>query len=506
MGLKTRGGFTSPQPGANLSLRSLEQLLGPLEIEVLTFTVSEVSASPEEASVLYAMQLRLVDPRSGKTPINVSGARRVLEWTSIKCNCPQTGMHTWMLKRDSFDPEGLATSYLRARNDDERKFLLIGLDQTTLAETAGDLQRRGIEFIDSADYGSAFKILSHAQSIHREINSQARLSSQLDLEEYEQFIKQTNAAGNRPALALFLKRAAGIYAELKENVTAHRYLEISLPLFQEANDGLAVAEVYAELAELQLDEGDYQGAVAGLQKSMDQYLAVAAVSGSLNDSATSDFADVVGGLFLIYELQGREVEAERVVKDAQKALPDQYKALLIFARGLFQTLRGKVPLTFDDYEKAIELLRPLPRTDEGEVEAGLAGISLFLSIAHSMQGDYTKAAVNLQRTREVLLSLKLADPEVPELGQMPQLIVKLMEALFYETGSSESAVESRLQSLRKMIPPNIRGGRPISFAAPLGRNRRAPHAADGLNGVSRARKARTGAAMSPACPRPRRVI
>jgi CHAT domain-containing protein len=453
MGLKTRDSDTVSQPGENLSLRLLEQLIGPLKIEVMTYTVREVSVGPDGAKVHYAMQLRVSDPRSGKTVINVSGAQRVLEWTSIFCNCPQTGMRAWMMKRDAFAPEEITRAYLKARNEGERKFVLIGLAKTALEEAAGVLLRQGIELIDSGNYKEAFKTLSQAQNIHSEIKYQARLSSHLDLEGYEQQIKAANAAGNRPALALLLKDAADIYAEIEESDKARSYLEASLPLLKEANNGLSVAEVYAKLAELRLDEGDYIGAVDGLQKSMEQYFVVATVNGKLSDSSTSDLVDVMAGLFLIYELQGRDKDAARIVQDAQNVLPDAYKALFIFGRGVFQLLRGQVPPTFDDQEKAIELLRSLPRTEGGEVEGGLAGISLFLSLAYSMQGDYTKAAVNLRRTKEVILKWKSTDPEAAELGDMPEIFVKIMEAVFYGTGSSEQALESRFKSgLEKMIP------------------------------------------------------
>jgi hypothetical protein len=80
MSLKTRDSDTIPQLGENLSLRLLEQLIDPLKIEVMTFTVRKVSLGRDKATVHYAMQLKAIDLRSGKTLINIAGAQRVLEW------------------------------------------------------------------------------------------------------------------------------------------------------------------------------------------------------------------------------------------------------------------------------------------------------------------------------------------------------------------------------------------------------------------------------------------
>jgi len=91
----------------------------------------------------------------------------------------------------------------------------------------------------------------------------------------------------------------------------------------------------------------------------------------------------------------------------------------------------------------------LPRTEGGEVEGALAGISLLMSLTYSMQGDYTKAARNLQRARQVILKWRMTDAELAEFGDMPQLFVRLMEAVFYRTGSSEDALVSHV---KKMIP------------------------------------------------------
>lgn len=451
IGLETRDEYVNVQPGVNLSLRLLEQLLDSLKIEAMAYTVQDVSASPNEAKVRYAMQFRATDQRSGKTAINVSGALRVLELVRVGCYCPETGMSAWMLRRDSFSTDGLTRAYLRAGTDSEREFILIGLEKSELEESAGILQRQGIELINSRDYKEAFKILSRAQGIHNEIKYQGQLSSQLDVEKYEQKIRAALTAQNKPALASFLKYAAGSYAELKESGKARSYLETCLQLFKKLNDGVSVAKVHKDLAELRIEEGDYLGAVPDFQKSIDQYLAVAAAGGSLDESATSDLADVAAGLFLIYELQGRDEDAARIVQDAQKYLPDAYNALFMFGRGLFQWLRGQSPPAFDDKEKAFELLAKLPRTESGEVEGGLASVSLFLSLAYSMQGDYTKAAVNLRRAREVILKWKLTDPEVAELGDMPKIFVKFMEALFYGTGSAEAALESRFKKIMPRI-------------------------------------------------------
>jgi CHAT domain-containing protein/tetratricopeptide (TPR) repeat protein len=449
MGLETRYSYEIPRQGENLSLRLLEQLLGPLKIETMTYTVSEVSADPDEVKVRYTMQLRATVPRSGKTAINVSGAQRVLEWKRGFCNCPETGMSAWMLKRDAFSPDGLADAYLRARTDEERKFILNGLEKPVLEETAGELQRQGIELINSENYRGAFNILKQAQDIHDKIKYQERLSSQLDVEDYERRIKEAGTARNGHALASLLKDAAGRYAELKESGRARSYLETSLRLFKEANDGVSVAEVYKELAELQMEDGDYLSAVAGLQKSVDQYLDVVAAGGSLNESATSDLADAAGELFLFYELQGHDDDAARVVGNVQKALPDEYKALFMFGRGLFQWLRGQSSPAFDNNEKAFELLGKLPRTESGDVEGGLAGVSIFLSLAYSMQGDHTKAAINLRRAKEVILKWKTTDPEAAEMGDMPEVFVKLIEALFYGAEGSEEVLLSHFE---KVIP------------------------------------------------------
>lgn len=451
LGLQARDSYTIPQSGTNLSLRLLEQLLGKLKIEALTYTVSVVSAGPDEARVHYSLRLRATDPSSKKTAINVSGARRVLEWERGFCNCPETGMRAWMLKRDTFEAAGVTRAYLRARTASERQLVLIGLEKSALEESSGVLQQQGLDLINSGDYRGAFDILSLAQNIHDEIRYQGRLSSQLDGEDSERQIREASGAQNRPALAALLKSAASSYAELKENDKARSYLEASLRLFKEVNDVVPVAKVHKELAELHIEGGDYLGAVPDLERSMRQYLAVAAAGGKLDDSATSDLTDVVGGLFLIYELQGRDEDAARVIRDAQHVLPDEYKAMFIFGQGLFRLLRGQGPPAFDNYEKAFELLNSVPRTKGGEVEAGLAGVSLFLSLAHSSQGDHTKAAANLQRARKVILDWRLTDEEMAEFGDMPQMFVKLMEAVFYGTTSADSVFESRLKKLMPRI-------------------------------------------------------
>lgn len=449
MGLRTRDSFAIPQPGGNLSLRLLEQLLDPLKIEAMTYTVREVSAGPAEAKVLYAMRLRATDPRSGKVAINVSGAQRVLEWTRVLCNCPDTGMRAWMLKRDAFNSDGLTRAYLRARTDGEREFVLIGVEKSVLEASAGALQQQGGDLIGSGDYQGAFRILSGAQDIHNEIKYQGRLSSQLDAEDYEERIRAAAAAQNKAALATLLKDAAERYAELKEIDRARVYLESSLRLFNEVNDGVAAAGVHKELAELHLEEGDYLSIAASLQKSFNQYLAAAAAGGRLDEFATSNLVDVAAGLFLIYELQGRDEDAARVIQNVRSVLPGEYRALFIFGRGLFQWMRGQGPLALDNHEAAFELLRSLPRTESGEVEGGLAGVSMFLSVAYSMQGDYTKAAANVRRAKEVILKWKSADPELAELGDMPESFVKIIEMFFYGSDGSEAVLMSHL---RRMTP------------------------------------------------------
>jgi len=450
--LATREADTLPMPGKNLSLRLLQQLLGPLKIETLEYTVIDLSISPDDAKVRYVMRLRVSDPRSGKTVINIAGAQRELEWMNAICDCPQTNMRTWLFKRDAFDSENLVRAYRKARNDTERKFILIGPEKSTFEETVSALQQRGIDLIDSEEYTEAFKVLSQAQKIHNEMDAQARVSSQLDLEEKEQLIAQANASGNVPVLAGLMRNAGATYLEIKETQKARSYLETSLALFQKMNDVLSVAEVHAELAEMELDAGDYLGGATSLQRSMEQYLAFAAEKGSLDTSKAGDLAEVMGELFLIYQLQGRVNDADRIVQEAQKVLPDSYKALFIFARGVFQLLRGQVPQKFDEYERAIDLLRALPRTQGGDVESAIAGISLFLGVAYSMQGNYTKAAFNIRRTKEVMLNWKLNDPEMAELGDLPELFVKIIEGAFYGTGSTEAVLESRLKNLIPRIP------------------------------------------------------
>ncbi len=453
IGLQTRDYYVTVQQGVNLSLRLLKQLLAPLKIEAMTYTVIEVTADADEAQVRYSMRLRATDPRSGKTVINVTGAQRMLEWTKVVCNCPETGMRAWLLKRDAFNSDGVTRDYLRARTAGEREFVLIGLEKSALEEAAGVLQRQGIELINSGDYREAFKIFSQAQEIHKEIKNQGRFSSRLDVENFEQQIKTVLAVPNKPVLASLLKDAASSYVELEENERARSYLEASLQLYKEVGDGVAVADVHKELAELRLNEGDYLGGVADLQRSIDEYIVVVSAGKSLDKTATSDLADAAGELFVIYELQGRDADAARVIQSVQKLLPDEYKALFMFGRELFQLLRGEALPTFDNTEKAFELLSKLPRTESGEVEGGLAGVSLFLSLGYSMQGDYTKAALNLQRARDVILKWKITDPELAAFGDMPRLFVTLMEATFYGTESSEEALLPRF----KKILPRISG-------------------------------------------------
>lgn len=451
LGLRTRHFYEMPYPGANLSLRLLEQLLDPLKIEAMTYTAIEVSGGPNEAEVRYWMRLRATDPRSGKTVINVTGAQRVLEWTRIVCNCPETGMRAWRFKRDAFSADGVTKDYVRARTVEERKFVLIGLEKSALEGAAGVLQRQGIELINSGDYGEAFKIFSQAQEMHKEIKNQGLLSSRLDVEDSEQQIKSALAISNKPALASVLTSAARSYAELKENERARSYLETSLRLYTEVGDMVAAANVHKELGELRLEEGDYLGGVMELQRSIDNYSAVGATGKSLDEAATSNLVDAASLLFLIYELRGREADAAKIMQDVKSVLPDEYKALLMFGRGLFQWLRGEAPPNFDELEKAFELLDKLPRTESGEVEGGLTGMSLVISLAHSMQGDYTKAARNLQRAREVILKWKMTDPELAEWGDMPRMFVTLMEALFYGTGSSEEGLVSRFKKIMPRI-------------------------------------------------------
>ena len=450
LGLQVRDFYETSQPGANLSLRLLEQLFDPLKIEAMTYTVIEVTGGPNEANVRYSMRLRATDPRSGKTVINVTGAQRVLELKKIVCNCPETGMRAWMLKRDAFSTDGVTRDYLRARTAGEREFVLIGLEKSALEEASGVLQRQGLELINSGDYREAFKIFSQAQEINNEIKSQERFSSRLDVENSEQQIKIARAGSNKPVLASLLRGAATSYAELKENEQAQSYLEASLELYTEVGDGVETANVYKELAELRLENGDYGGLV-NLQRSIDQYTAVAAAGRSLNDQATSDLADAAGELFVIYELQGHDADAGRIMQKVQGVLPDEYKALFMFGREFFQWLRGEAPPNFDDFEKVFGILDKLPRTESGEIEGGLAGISLFLSVVHSMQGDYTKAARNLWRAREVILKWKMTDPELAEFGEMPRIFVTLMEAAFYGTGSSEEALVSRFKKIMPRI-------------------------------------------------------
>lgn len=465
LGLQTRDSYSIPQSGANLSLRLLEQLLHPLKIEALTYTIIEVTGGPDEVKVRYSMRLRATEPRSGKTVINVIGAQRVLEWTKIVCNCPETGMRAWMLKRDAFSTDGVTRDYLRARTASEREFVLIGLEKSALEGAAGVLQRQGIELINSGEYREAFKIFSQAQEIHKEIKNQGRLSSRLDVEDSEQQIKSALVVSNKPLLASYLSSAASSYSELKENERARSYLEASLRLYKEVGDGVAAAGVYKELAELRLEEGDYLGGMVDLQRSIDQYTAAAAAGKSLDKSDTSDLADAASQLFVIYELQGRDADAGRVIQDVHRILPDEYTALFIFGRGLFQWLRGEGPPNFDDYEKVFKLLDKLPRTESGEVEGGLAGVSAFLSLAYSMQGDYTKAARNLRRAKEVILKWKMTDSELAEFGEMPRLFVTFMEAAFYGTGSSEEVLVPRLKKIMPRISRVSETPRPM---LPLG--------------------------------------
>src|ERR1700752_2748452 len=211
--------------GTNLSLRLLQQFLDDLKIEALSYTLTELIIGSDEVTVSYTLQLKATDLRSGKTVINISGAQRMLEWMNIPCNCPQTGMRAWLFKRDAFKAEGLARSYLKARNDRERKFILIGPEKSALQDTSGVLQQWGLDLIESKDYPGASKLLTQAQAIHIEINSQARLSSQLDLEETEQWIREAQTQRNVQTLAVLMKSAGGIYTGRKANKKEGNYLQ-----------------------------------------------------------------------------------------------------------------------------------------------------------------------------------------------------------------------------------------------------------------------------------------
>ncbi|HEY5884713.1 MAG TPA: CHAT domain-containing tetratricopeptide repeat protein, partial [Pyrinomonadaceae bacterium] len=241
------------------------------------------------------------------------------------------------------------------------------------------------------------------------------------------------------------------------------YLDASLQLYKELGDEVAAAGVYKELAELRLGAGDYLGGVVELERSVDQYISAAAMGKNLDDLATSNLADVAGQLFLIYELQGREADAIRVAQNVERILPDEYKALFMLGRGLFQLLRAEAPPNFDDYERVFELLTKLPVTENGDVEGALAGVAMFLSVGYSMQGDYTKAAHNLRRAREFILKWKMTDPEFTEFGDLPGIFVTMIEAVFYGTGSAEEALVSRF----KKILPRISQVSSETLRAPL---------------------------------------
>lgn len=478
LGLETQNRFQMPAPGLNLSLGLMQDLLQPLKVEALTFTVDKVELKPCEALVRYTLNLRAVDPKTGKPALAFNSLGRTLHWNRFRCKCPPKDVTAWMIRRDTADVDDLPGALAAAKTPHERKFLLLGEPDDRLEALTNTFARRGFALLSEGKHPEAFEQFRLTQHVLDEMKYHAAHWTRMMSGVLERALEKARAEKNREQEASTLKSLGDIYLQLGDGERALRFYGDGLRLYDVGKASSEVAEIYKNVATIHRDQGDNARALDFFRKSYDQYkLLTSGGDGETEGFDKDDFDFVILNLAILYQLQGggpADQLHEELLRRAGKGTVEEAGMLTVI--GLLQSLQGNVSKAIEYLERSAKLARELEgkaKSDEREEakddEEYMRFLpSFFLSMAYLQQNDYTSAGRHFQRVRDFLASSDNED--------IPKELNLMLEGIFYGSQGHEALGLSRTRLLLSNAIAQMQGGQ--------GKDEEAASVPDFLNAVA----------------------
>jgi CHAT domain-containing protein len=443
LGIRTRSYSFASYPGTNLALRQLQVLLAGLDVQVMAAVVGEVEfANSAEARVRYSLRIKAVDPSTGNTNIDLSDANRVILMRRMCFNCP-TPTISWLIERDSTIETDLKRDLEKAKTPDEQTLVLLGTDRLILEKLNGALQQDGISHLQGSRSSEAFASFALANRVAKYLQSEETISTQLEIEQAEKKIKDLYVGKKGPGWEKPISDAIESYTKVKQFDKAIACYEQNVKLLENTPEQLS--DAYEQVANVYWIRGDHTQAIKYYRKSYDLMMSLAPKSGT-DDSFTDDLAGVLVGLVYLYEMDGQRVAAEELLRDVNARINDQkFRSYLLFFNALVQWMRGDLSKATAESEKAFERFSKLGNGNDEELFA----LSFMLSMLHSVQQNYRQAAENLRRARKYFV---VKDDE-----DMPEVLIKMIEGMFYGSQGAENIFMSRMENLIPQTLTTLRG-------------------------------------------------